>query len=111
MSFSCLGDKAIIVQSEDTGKDLASVLTLLNKQVRSTLKSLHKHMKRAMKLKMKLKMKMKMKLFFQVTFESGLQAFDQEGVQKVTALKDDLVKAQHAQSPAIIKRNDELVQR
>ena len=47
----------------------------------------------------------------QVTFESGLQAFEQEGVQKVTTLKDDLVKAQHAQSPAIIKRNDELVQR
>ena len=49
--------------------------------------------------------------FRQVTFESGLQAFEQEGVQKVTTLKDDLVKAQHAQSPAIIRRNDELVQR
>jgi spectrin alpha len=47
----------------------------------------------------------------QVTFESGLQAFEQEGVQKVTTLKDDLVKAQHAQSPAIMGRSDELVQR
>jgi spectrin alpha len=46
-----------------------------------------------------------------VTFESGLQAFEQEGVQKVTTLKDDLVKAQHAQSPAIMGRSDELVQR
>lgn len=43
--------------------------------------------------------------------ESGLQAFEKEGVQKVTTLKDDLVKAEHAQSPEIVKRNDELVER
>ena len=39
----------------------------------------------------------------QETFDAGLQAFQNEGIARVTVLKDELVKSQHEQSPAIIK--------
>lgn len=47
----------------------------------------------------------------QETFDSGLQAFENEGIARVTALKDELVQSQHEQSPAIIKRHDDLIRR
>lgn len=49
--------------------------------------------------------------FYQETFDSGLQAFENEGIARVTALKDELVQSQHEQSPAIIKRHDDLIRR
>ena len=47
----------------------------------------------------------------QETFEAGLQAFENEGIARVTSLKDELVKSQHEQSPAIIRRHDDLITR
>ncbi|KXJ20343.1 Spectrin alpha chain, non-erythrocytic 1 [Exaiptasia diaphana] len=75
---SWIGDKEGIANSEDIGRDLSSVQTLITKQE---------------------------------TFEAGLNAFENEGIARVTALKDELVRSQHEQSPAIIKRHDDLIKR
>ena len=48
---------------------------------------------------------------FQETFDAGLQAFEKEGIQTVTALKDQLVAANHAQTPAIEKRYNDVIVR
>lgn len=40
----------------------------------------------------------------QETFDAGLTAFDKEGIQAITALKDQLVAANHDQTDAILKR-------
>ncbi len=47
----------------------------------------------------------------QETFDAGLQAFEKEGVQTITALKDQLVAARHAQTPAIEKRYNDVIAR
>jgi len=47
----------------------------------------------------------------QETFDAGLQAFEKEGIQTVTALKDQLVASQHAQTPAIEKRYNDVISR
>ncbi|XP_023929927.1 spectrin alpha chain-like isoform X4 [Lingula anatina] len=75
---SWIADKETQVKSEDYGRDLSSVQTLLTKQE---------------------------------TFDAGLQAFEKEGIQTITALKDQLVAANHAQTPAIQKRYDYVIQR
>ncbi|XP_048586984.1 spectrin alpha chain, non-erythrocytic 1 isoform X2 [Nematostella vectensis] len=75
---SWIGDKEGIARSEELGRDLSSVQTLMTKQE---------------------------------TFDAGLQAFENEGIARVTALKDELVQSQHEQSPAIIKRHDDLIKR
>lgn len=41
----------------------------------------------------------------------GLSAFEQEGIHNITALKDQLISAEHAQSPAILKRHDDVLAR
>ena len=64
-------EKEIQVRSDDFGRDLSSVMTLLTKQE---------------------------------TFDAGLTAFDKEGIQAITALKDQLVAAEHEQTEAILKR-------
>lgn len=66
-----LVEKEIQVRSDDFGRDLSSVMTLLTKQE---------------------------------TFDAGLTAFDKEGIQAITALKDQLVAAEHEQTEAILKR-------
>ena len=40
----------------------------------------------------------------QETFDAGLAAFDKEGIQAITLLKDQLVAAEHEQTEAILKR-------
>lgn len=45
------------------------------------------------------------------TFDAGLQAFEQEGIQTITELKDKLIKSNHAQSDIISKRYDNLITR
>jgi len=47
----------------------------------------------------------------QETFDAGLQAFEKEGIQTVTALKEQLVASQHAQTPAIEKRYSDVISR
>lgn len=75
---SWIADKEAHVRSDDYGRDLSSVQTLLTKQE---------------------------------TFDAGLQAFEKEGIQTVTALKDQLVAANHAQTPAIEKRYNDVISR
>lgn len=41
----------------------------------------------------------------------GLNAFEQEGIHNITTLKDQLIAADHAQSPAINKRHEDVLDR
>lgn len=50
-------------------------------------------------------------LSLQETFDAGLQAFEKEGIQTITSLKDQLIQAQHAQTPAIQKRYNDVMER
>ena len=49
----------------------------------------------------------------QDNFESGLTAFEQEGVQSITQYKDSLISEErkHSQKEAIEKKHDQLMQR
>ncbi|XP_076321230.1 spectrin alpha chain-like isoform X2 [Tachypleus tridentatus] len=75
---SWIADKEVHVKSDDYGRDLSSVQTLLTKQD---------------------------------TFDAGLSAFEQEGIQNITQLKDQLMTASHEQYHAILKRHDNVMQR
>lgn len=50
-------------------------------------------------------------LCVQETFDAGLQAFQQEGITNITALKDQLLAAKHIQSKAIEARHAALMKR
>lgn len=50
-------------------------------------------------------------LCIQETFDAGLQAFQQEGITNITALKDQLLAAKHVQSKAIEARHAALMKR
>lgn len=41
----------------------------------------------------------------------GLSAFEQEGIHNITDLKDHLINTNHAQSPAILKRHEDVLSR
>lgn len=41
----------------------------------------------------------------QDAFETGLKAFESEGIQRITELKDQLLEAHHQQSPEIERRH------
>ncbi|KAL5013103.1 hypothetical protein ScPMuIL_011654 [Solemya velum] len=75
---SWIADKETQVRSDDYGRDLSSVQTLLTKQE---------------------------------TFDAGLQAFEKEGIQTITSLKEQLIAAKHAQTPAIEKRYHDVIAR
>jgi len=75
---SWIADKETQIRSDDYGRDLSSVQTLLTKQE---------------------------------TFDAGLQAFEKEGIQTITALKDQLIAANHAQPLAIEKRYNDVITR
>jgi spectrin alpha len=75
---SWIADKETHVKSEEYGRDLSTVQTLLTKQE---------------------------------TFDAGLHAFEHEGIQNITSLKDQLIAANHDQSPAILKRHSEVIAR
>merc|ERR1711994_1065018 len=75
---SWIADKESYVRSDEFGRDLSSVQTLLTKQE---------------------------------TFDIGLEAFENEGIQNITALKDNLVTAGHNQSAAINKKYEEVIAR
>lgn len=75
---SWVADKELQVRSEDYGRDLSSVQTLLTKQE---------------------------------TFDAGLAAFEQEGIQSIAQLKDQLIAANHVQTNAIGQRHDDVMTR
>ena len=47
----------------------------------------------------------------QEAFETGLKAFESEGIQRVSELKDQLLKAQHQQAPEIERRHNNVLTR
>ncbi len=71
-------DRETHVRSEEYGRDLSSVQTLLTKQD---------------------------------TFDAGLRAFEKEGIEAITVLKDQLLAAHHAKSVAIERRYKEVLGR
>ncbi|XP_046383507.1 spectrin alpha chain [Ischnura elegans] len=75
---SWIGDKEAHVRSEEFGRDLSTVQTLLTKQE---------------------------------TFDAGLHAFEHEGIQNITGLKDRLIAAEHDQTPAIERRHADVIAR
>ncbi|XP_037121664.1 spectrin alpha chain, non-erythrocytic 1 isoform X4 [Syngnathus acus] len=75
---SWIGEKENSLKTDDYGRDLSSVQTLLTKQE---------------------------------TFDAGLQAFQQEGITNITALKDQLLAAKHVQAKAIEARHAALMKR
>merc|ERR1719458_1937416 len=75
---SWIADKESYVRSDEFGRGLSSVQTLLTKQE---------------------------------TFDIGLEAFENEGIQNITALEDQLVMAGHNQSDSINKKYEEVISR
>uniref|UniRef100_A0A0K8TCJ0 Spectrin alpha chain n=1 Tax=Lygus hesperus TaxID=30085 RepID=A0A0K8TCJ0_LYGHE len=75
---SWVADKETHVRSEEYGRDLSTVQTLLTKQE---------------------------------TFDAGLLAFEHEGIQNITALKNQLIEAKHDQSDAILRRHADVMAR
>ncbi|XP_063373302.1 spectrin alpha chain [Cydia amplana] len=75
---SWIADKETHVRSDEFGRDLSTVQTLLTKQD---------------------------------TFDAGLAAFEHEGIQNITSLKEQLVAANHEQTPAIVKRHQDVISR
>ncbi|XP_075989691.1 alpha spectrin isoform X2 [Anticarsia gemmatalis] len=75
---SWIADKETHVRSDEFGRDLSTVQTLLTKQD---------------------------------TFDAGLTAFEHEGIQNITSLKEQLVAAGHEQSAAIAKRHGDVIAR
>ncbi|KAJ8734488.1 hypothetical protein PYW08_013738 [Mythimna loreyi] len=75
---SWIADKETHVRSDEFGRDLSTVQTLLTKQD---------------------------------TFDAGLAAFEHEGIQNITSLKEQLVAASHEQTPAIVKRHGDVIAR
>src|SRR5699024_9836503 len=47
----------------------------------------------------------------QDAFDAGLNAFEHEGIQRITELRDQLLRSQHVQSDAISKRHDNVIHR
>jgi len=68
---SWIADKEAHVRSDEFGRDLSSVQTLLTKQE---------------------------------TFDIGLKAFETEGIQNITELKDKLINSNHIQAQSINKK-------
>merc|ERR1711899_269038 len=75
---SWIAEKEAYVRSNDLGRDLSTVQTLLTKQE---------------------------------TFDIGLEAFENEGISNITALKNQLVQSGHNQSDAINKKYEEVIAR
>ncbi|EZA49654.1 hypothetical protein DMN91_005852 [Ooceraea biroi] len=75
---SWIADKETHVRSEEFGRDLSTVQTLLTKQE---------------------------------TFDAGLHAFEHEGIQNITSLKEMLVESGHDQTPNIQKRHADVIAR
>merc|ERR1712073_290161 len=75
---SWIADKEAHVRSDEFGRDLSSVQTLLTKQE---------------------------------TFDIGLRAFETEGIQNISALKEQLISGNHVQAPAINKKFSEVIAR
>jgi len=75
---SWIADKEAHVRSDEFGRDLSSVQTLLTKQE---------------------------------TFDIGLKAFETEGIQNITELKDKLISSNHIQAQSINRKYSTVIER
>ena len=75
---SWIADKEAHVRSDEFGRDLSSVQTLLTKQE---------------------------------TFDIGLKAFETEGIQNISSLKDQLIGSNHIQAQSINKKYTIVIER
>lgn len=100
----CSGEKENSLKTDDYGRDLSSVQTLLTKQV------LHLPKEPLVSL-CRVPLVLTPSFCVQETFDAGLQAFQQEGITNITALKDQLLAAKHVQSKAIEARHAALIKR
>jgi spectrin alpha len=75
---SWIADKESFIKSEEFGRDLSSVQTLLTKQE---------------------------------TYDIGLEAFENEGITNITALRDQLTSTTHSQTGSINKKYDDVISR
>lgn len=95
---SWIADKENHVRSEDFGRDLSSVQTLLTKQETFD----------AGRITVDQCLLFSTLIFW---FGLGLHAFEQEGIQNITILKDQLVTAGHDQTATILNRHGDVVSR
>lgn len=126
------GEKENSLKTDDYGRDLSSVQTLLTKQVSADaafhLKVIKETGQRFSNTRFWYShilflfnnsyvilhiflCKIFLFLMLQETFDAGLQAFQQEGIANITALKDQLLAAKHIQSKAIEARHASLMKR
>lgn len=105
----CSGEKENSLKTDDYGRDLSSVQTLLTKQVLHPLKQCSTFLSYHVTLSVDFFFSSRVCL--QETFDAGLQAFQQEGITNITALKDQLLAAKHVQSKAIEARHAALMKR
>lgn len=126
-----LGEKENSLKTDDYGRDLSSVQTLLTKQVsvpsisvqrgslllNKTEECLSAYLLFFLVLYILVRTSSNTvklacsSLMLQETFDAGLQAFQQEGIANITALKDQLLAAKHIQSKAIEVRHASLMKR
>ncbi|KAH8239266.1 hypothetical protein KR032_002631 [Drosophila birchii] len=98
---SWIDDKENYVRSDEYGRDLSTVQTLLTKQETFDAgKNNRGFIIKDNKINIE-----------NITIFPGLNAFEQEGIHNITALKDQLINASHAQSPAILKRHGDVIAR
>ncbi|CAG2183056.1 unnamed protein product, partial [Oppiella nova] len=93
---SWIADKEVQVRSDDYGRDLSSVSTLLTWFDSPVTHPLGIFLDTYSK---------------QETFDAGLAAFEQEGIQSITQLRDQLVASNHNQNTAINGRHDDVMAR
>jgi len=101
---SWIADKETHVRSEEYGRDLSTVQTLLTKQEtfdagKDTTNFIF-YLYNATKI-----------INSSIKNYLGLHAFEHEGIQNITALKDQLITANHNQSEAILKRHADVIDR
>lgn len=56
-------------------------------------------------------MKLELRILIRYNVVWGLAAFEHEGIQNITSLKEQLVAAGHEQTPAIVKRHGDVIAR
>ena len=99
---SWIADKENHVRSEDFGRDLSSVQTLLTKQETFD----------AGKITISLLiLSLAIANIYCFFLKKGLHAFEQEGIQNITTLKDQLVSAGHDQTATILNRHGDVISR
>ncbi|XP_014681189.1 PREDICTED: spectrin alpha chain, non-erythrocytic 1-like [Priapulus caudatus] len=109
-----ISEKSQLMSSEDYGDTMAAVQGLLKKHEGfETNFAVHRDRCNDIKTSDYKGGSRRYNKFFSANenFDAGLSAFEHEGIQNITALKDQLVEANHEQTPAIQRRYNEVIAR